>query len=251
VATERTYDYEYLRKLLREHPEWPHRQVAAAITEHERTKRGDPKYPAISVHAIASAKYRYRDIWEELGERIEALPHDPTRRSQPFNNLPKEYCYSYEIQALRTLTKIARGEPVSEKRRREAENLTKKLRRWGSVIDLSYNGEPYIRQARPDEVDGEGNLIEYAARFPGLTDYQWKALRTPEARAAASARWRALVEPGWRSATFVESVPSPTGISGGGYFSPNMTSTIVWMRAALSGGTGTSPTCTAPTRDAP
>jgi hypothetical protein len=190
MATERSYDYDYLRRLLREHPEWPHRQVAAAITEHERTTRHDPGYPAITVHAIASAKYRYRDIWDELGDHIEAMKHDPTRRSQPFNNLPKEYRDAYEIQALRTLTRISQGEPVTDKKRKEAENLTRKLRNTRSVIDLDYKGEPYVREARPDELDGEGNLIEYAARFPGLTDTQWKALGSPEARQAASSRWR-------------------------------------------------------------
>jgi hypothetical protein len=191
VATERTYDYDYLRKLLREHPDWPHRQIAAAITEHERQKRNDPSYPPITVHAIASAKYRYRDTWDELGDHIESLRHNPRIRSQPFNNLPKEHNYDYEIQVLHALTKMSRGEPVNERRRKEAENLTRKLRATSSVIDLNYKGEPYIRKARPDELDGEGNLIEYAARYPGLTDAQWKALGTPEARRAASSRWRA------------------------------------------------------------
>jgi hypothetical protein len=192
VAMARRYDYDYLRKLLREHPEWSHRQVALAVTEHERQVRKDPTYPAITAHAVSSAKYRYKDGWNEQGDRIgEGLKHDPLRRSQPFNNLPKEYYFAYEIQTLRTLTKIDRGDPVTDKRRREAENLTQRLRATGSVIDLTYKGERYIRKARPDELDGEGNLIEYAARFPGLDDRQWKALRTPGARAAASSRWRA------------------------------------------------------------
>ena len=190
MATERTHDYDYLRKLLREHPDWPHRQVAAAITEHGRKTRNDPNYPAITVHAVASVKYRYRDIWDELGDHIESLKHDPMRRSQPFNNLPKGHYYDYEIQVLRTITRLSRGEPVSDKRRKEAEGLTRKLRRTSSVIDLNWKGEPYIRKARPDEIDGEGNLIEYAARYPGLEEAQWRALGTPEARAAASSRWR-------------------------------------------------------------
>jgi hypothetical protein len=63
-----------------------------------------------------------------------------------------------------------------------------------NVIDLNWEGVPYIRKARPDELDGEGNLIELAAKYPGLGAGQWKALRTPAGRAAASARWRALAE---------------------------------------------------------
>jgi hypothetical protein len=187
VAMARMYDYDYLRKLLREHPEWPHRQVAAAITEHERAVRGDPKYPPITVHAVASAKYRYRDTWDELGDNIASLKHDPMRRSQPFNNLPKEYYYTVEIQALRTLSKMSRGGPVTDKRRREAENLVAKLVANREVIDVTPRGQPYRRRARPDEVDGEGNLIGHTARHHGLTDSEWKLLGSPEARAKMSA----------------------------------------------------------------
>jgi hypothetical protein len=196
VAMERTFDYEQLRKLIRDHPEWSHRQLAAAMTEYERKARRDPGHPAVSVHAVASTKYRYRDQWTEQGDNIQSSKKDPARRSQPFNHLPRDHYHGYEIQALRTQSKIDRGEPVTGKRRREAENLFRKLRSTGSVIDVTCQGEPYIRPARPDEIDGEGNLIEYAARFPGLDELQWKALRTPEARAAASSRWRALVRAG-------------------------------------------------------
>jgi hypothetical protein len=194
VAVERTFDYDYLRKLLREHPDWPHRQVAAAITEHERKIRNDPNYPAVTVHAVASTKYRYRDTWDELGDHVESLKHDPTRRSRPFNNLPKEHRDAYEIHALRTLTRLSRGEPVTDKKRKEAESLARRLRVRGEVIDLNWKGEPYIRPARPDEIDGEGNLIEYAAKYPGLGKGQWKALGSPEARVEASSRWRALAK---------------------------------------------------------
>jgi hypothetical protein len=172
-------------------PDWPHRQIAAAITEREREIRNDPTYPAITVHAIASAKYRYRDQWEALGDQVGNGKRDPTRRSQPFNNLPKGAFDAYEIQVLRTLSSIARGNPVSDKRRKEAENLTKHLRARREVIDLTFDGKIYRRKARPDEIDSEGNLIEYAAKYPGLTDGQWKALGTPQARAAASSRCRA------------------------------------------------------------
>jgi hypothetical protein len=190
MAMERTFDYEHLRNLIRAHPLWSHRQLAAALTEHEREVRKDPRYPAVTVHSVASVKYRYRDQWNSLGDTITSSKGDPMRRSQPFNHLPSEHYFSYEIQALRTLTKLSRGEPVTRKRQAEAENLAHKLRTTCSVVDLSYLGEPYTRPARPDELDGEGNLIELAARFPGLDEEQWRALRTPEARAAASSRWR-------------------------------------------------------------
>jgi hypothetical protein len=127
LAKERTFDYDYLRKLMRDHPEWRHRQLAAAVTEHEREGRKNPRYPAINAGAVASTAHRYRDIWTDQGDEIRVPRNNPMRKSQPFYHLPRDSYYSHPIQALRTLGTMARGEPVTEKRRREAENLVLKL----------------------------------------------------------------------------------------------------------------------------
>lgn len=191
MATERTYDYDFLRRVLREHPDWPTRQVARAVTDHEREVRKDDSFPEVSIGAIASAKYRWRDTWAQQGQPIPTAAKDPTKRSQPFKNVPKEFYYSYLIQNLRVISKLSHGEAVSVKKEAEARTLMRKLDKRKEVIDLTFRGEAITRPARPDELDSEGNLIGYSARFPGLTIEQWSALGSPEARAAASAQWRA------------------------------------------------------------
>lgn len=201
MPTERTFDYDYLRRTLREHPEWSYRQVARAVTENERVCRNDPSYPPVSVHAIASVKMRYRDTWAENGTVVTDSKMSPVKRTQPFSGLPMQYWHNYLIQNLRILVRLANGQTElgkdTAKKAREAELLAARLDRTKSVIDVDFRGEPYIREARPDERDQEGNLLPppdgYWARYPGLSGGQWAALKTPEARAAASAHWRGAV----------------------------------------------------------
>lgn len=190
MAQPRTFDYDYLRDLFRAHPEWSNRQYAEAVTEHEREVYNDPTRPRITPHAIASVKLRYQDQWRANGVDVNRTATDPTKRRLPFKHVPAEYQSSYLIQCLRNLSKLAEGENISERKAREAEGLARRLTSEKSVVDVSYKGQPYVRKARLDELDGEGNLISFAAKYPGLTDTQWEALQTPQARAAASAQWR-------------------------------------------------------------
>jgi hypothetical protein len=190
MATPPSFDYDYLRMLFREHPTWSHRQIADAVTQHEREVRHDPGYPHVTVHAIASVKYRYRDRWQSEGSAVPESKMSGTKRTQPFVNLPPSYWQHYYIYNLRILTRLASGETgISDKKAKEAERFAARLDMDKQVVDLDFRGEPYLRKARPDELDQEGNLIAYAAKFPGLSSSQWLALGTPEARAAASEQW--------------------------------------------------------------
>lgn len=190
MPQDRQFDYEYLRDLMREHPRWSLRQLAQAITRHERESRQDPTYPHVTVSAVASARYRYRDTWKDAGDKIPESKQSPANRTQPFANLPPEHWWDQRIQNLRVLTRMARGDPeVPTRNRRLAESMARKLRDGKQVIDVDHSGKPYIRNARADEVDGEGNIIAYTAKYPGLTNSQWKALETPEHRRAAADRW--------------------------------------------------------------
>jgi hypothetical protein len=137
--------------------------------------------------------HRYRDTWTEQGDSISVSKNSPTAKSQPFRNLPRESYYTYQIQALRTLGTMARGEPVAEKRRLEAERVVRRLTTDKAVIDVEPNGKVYVRPARPDELDAQGNLFGYTARYPGLTELEWKLALAGLRRAAAPLRWR----PGW------------------------------------------------------
>lgn len=192
MPTERTVDYDALRDLMRAHPDWGNRQLAAALTEHERKK--DPHHPPVNVALVASIKHRYRDTWSLDDMPIPDAKNTPNRRSQPFRNVPAEYRYDGKLQNLRRLSRLERGEAIAEKQRREALSMARKLEESKQVVDVDFRGRPYYRRARPDELDGEGNLTRYDAKYPGLTDAQWKALGTPEARAIASAQWRVSPE---------------------------------------------------------
>jgi len=190
MPTERQFDYDYLRNLMRDNPRWSLRQLASALTEHEREIRNDPDYPHITVSAVASARYRYRDTWSDSGDNIPAAKQSPANRTQPFANLPTEHWWDQRIQNLRILTRIARGDPhIPPRKQKLAESMARKLQEKRQVIDLSALGKPYIRDARADELDGEGNLIAYSAKYPGLSAAQWKALESPEHRRVAADRW--------------------------------------------------------------
>lgn len=190
MATERTFDYDYLRDLLRQHPDWPLNKLANHVTEHERQVQKDPHYGPILPPAIASAKSRYRDAWAAEGVSMPLLRRASTARNQPWTNIPKEYWNDVRIEYLRTLTRIARGETgISPAHQQGAESYARRLRDNREVIDLSVQGKPYTRAARPDELDQEGNLVTYHSRFPGLTSEQWTSLGTPENRAIASMRF--------------------------------------------------------------
>lgn len=190
MPQERQFDYDYLRDLMRDNPRWTLRQLAVAITQHEREVRSDPSYPHVTVSAVASVRYRYRDAWGESGDAIPESKHSPANRTQPFANLPPEHWWDQKVQNLRVLSRLARGESsIPDRKRRLAESMARKLRDSSQVVDLDGSGKPYIRDARPDELDGEGRIISYAARYPGLTNTQWRKLETPEHRRVAADRW--------------------------------------------------------------
>jgi hypothetical protein len=186
MATPPTFDYDYLRNLLREHPGWSTRQLAEAVTEHEREVRHDPGYGPIR----PSAKSRYRDTWGEEGVAIPLLKRASTSRTQPWANVPREHWNDQRLDMLRILTRIDRGDPdIPEVRRKSAMNFARKLEDAGQVVDLRPSGQPYVRQARADELDQEGHIFQYHSRFPGLTEAQWKGLGNAEMRAVAAMRF--------------------------------------------------------------
>jgi hypothetical protein len=195
MPTERTFDYEYLRGVKREHPSWTLRQLADAVTQHERLTRRDDTYPRVTTHAIRSVLHRYGDAWREQGDIIVQSAKSPTARSQPFANLPQEFSYDQMIQNLRVLNAIRDGDEarLDPGRVRMARNMEARLVEAREVIDLDPDSKPpfrpYVRPARLDEIDGEGNLITITARYPGLTDYQRKELGNPRMRAVMAAKW--------------------------------------------------------------
>lgn len=203
AEADRLFDYGLLQQDIREYPDSAWRERAARITELERKRRGDPSYPAIRPSTLASIWSRYRDIWTEEG----AVPVEQNRhrrggiRTQPWDNLPKQYWTDTYVRLIRWLTRIAIGDDrMPLVNRKTALNFARKLRDCRKVVDLQPSGRPYTRKARPDELDSTGQVIWFCARYPGLVQKTYDAL-SPESRRAASLYWLpAGREPGPRLA---------------------------------------------------
>lgn len=189
MSAPRTFDYDYLKQLIRDEPQASLRDLADKLTEHERQVRGDPGYPRISPTTVSAAWSRNRDAWAERGE----VPRTGNRvgggRTQPWDNVPPQYWTHTLLRRLRVMSRLATGEkglPVTSVR--PALKLAKQLRDDKEVIDLQPSGRPYTRPARPDELDSMGDLIAVTARYPGLTQQMWEQL-DPEGRRIASSHW--------------------------------------------------------------
>lgn len=203
TTADRLFEYEYLQQLIRENPEASWRELAARVTEHERERRGDPGYPMVKPSTLASVWSRYRDQWADEG----SVPVERDRyrrgggRTQPWDNLPKQYWTDTYVRRVRMITRIAGGEerlPLVDVK--TALNFARKLRDERKVVDLRPTGEPYERAARPDELDSTGAIIWITARYPGLARKTYEAL-DPQGRRAASLFWLpAGREPGPRVA---------------------------------------------------
>lgn len=181
----RLINYELLQRLMREHPDWSMGEYADALTEHMRQE--DPAARRIMPSSVAAAISRFRDTWEEEGHFVRQ--RKAGQRRLPWVNIPEAHWMDTPLRRLRVLDRLARGEKVGDpKALRWALMFERRLRERSQVVDLTPQGRPVIRPARADEIDGTGALLSLYARYPGLTDRQWKSM-TPEQRAAASARW--------------------------------------------------------------
>jgi hypothetical protein len=50
-----------------------------SVRQHERDVRKDARYGPITVHAIASVRYRSRDTWTEEGDKIPVSKNSPAK----------------------------------------------------------------------------------------------------------------------------------------------------------------------------
>jgi len=60
----RTFDYDVLNRLVRDHPEYSNIQYASIMTQYERDTRHDEHYPMILPNAIARAISQFRARWQ-------------------------------------------------------------------------------------------------------------------------------------------------------------------------------------------
>lgn len=189
MSATRSFDYDYLKRLVAEHPDWSHHEYARAVTDEARTRLRDPGLPPVLPNTVAAALSRYRDTW--LAQGVAVPPRKGGTHILPWANIPMAYAMNTPLRRLRMLHRIAMGERDLDPREvRLTHQFARKLRESRHVIDLSPRGEPYERPARPDELDGTGQLLDFYARYPGLTGKMWAEL-APDERRIASMRWMA------------------------------------------------------------
>jgi hypothetical protein len=154
MAPPRTFDYELLKRLLREHPDWSMYQYAKALSEDNWTR--DPRAPAVSHNAVATAISKNRWPWG-----YEGVPVNDRRVPVYDELIPREWKPAegkrmhVHLRKLRTLARLRRGQEAGTdpKGERQALQFEKKLKDTRQVVDMSSRGVPYLRGAEAWEDD--------------------------------------------------------------------------------------------------
>lgn len=151
MAPPRTFDYDVLNQLIREHPDWSNLELAQVMTDYERKVRHDPKYPDILENSVSKVVSRYRQRWRSEDKPVRERPYG---RIIPWPGIPGEYSMRTELRHLRVLARIEAGQAkrVPPRELRQARAFAARLRRTRQVVDITDDGEPYVRPARRDEL---------------------------------------------------------------------------------------------------
>jgi len=180
MAPPRMIDYERLKRLVREHPDWTYPRYAEDLTEAAREK--DPKAPRVLPDSLRRVVSQYRDQWQDEGV---AIPDRGTVFKDllpPTGSLSEKQRMSTPIRYLREISKHRRGEqpytPTEATMRRQALKWEARLRENREIVDFTENGVVVVRPARADELDEAGNLRELVAwAIPGGVPPQRHSLR--------------------------------------------------------------------------
>jgi hypothetical protein len=188
MSAQPTFDHDYALELDRKYPGQSRLWLAERVTEHEREIRGDPGYGPISSSAVGAMLTRKGRGPASRDKSTAARKHGV--RTQPLNHLPPPHDGAVEIRRLRTMYNVAADEPgIKESDKRPALKLARHLRDRKEVIDIEPGGKVVIRAARPDELDGTGEIIFFLARYPGVSDEMWKAAGNARVRRVAAMQW--------------------------------------------------------------
>lgn len=160
MPPDRTFDYDVLNQLIRDHPEASNRQYAEWMTNYERQVREDPSYPAILPNTIARAISMYRKRWADEGRPVKDRQFG---RLIPWPNIPQAYIMDTRLRHLKTLEKMNLGQPVTDRQERQARAFRRRLQQQRRVVDITDTGRPFDRPALPNELDADGNLLKLTA----------------------------------------------------------------------------------------
>jgi hypothetical protein len=170
MAPPRTFDYDSVKRMLREHPDWPYAKMADVLTEEVR--RDDPHAPRVLPDSIRRVVSQYRAQWEDEGVVIPSRGVVHAGLLPPTGMVAPSERMSTSLRYLREISKQRRGEaPVTDHERiirRQAIKWEARLRENREVVDVTENGLVEVRPARAHELDEDGRLIELAAwAIPG------------------------------------------------------------------------------------
>jgi hypothetical protein len=180
MAPPRTFDYDLLKRLIRDHPEWTYPRIADALTAEARTR--DPGAPRVLPYSVRRVVSQYRDTWRDEGVTVPVKGTVNTDLLPPTGSIAPSQRMSTPLRYLREISKQRRGEepytPTEATMRRQALRWEARLRGNREIVDFNDNGTVVVRPARADELDGKGELIELAAWvLPGGVPPQRHSLR--------------------------------------------------------------------------
>jgi hypothetical protein len=165
MAPPRTFDYDLLKKLVRERPELPYSDYADELTADAR--RTDPNARRVLPDSVRRVVSQYRAQWEEEGITIPARGVVHADLLPPLATLAPSQRMSTPLRYLRELSKERRGDaPASDYERTirgQAIRWEARLRENLEVVDVTELGIVEVRPARADEIGSDGRLIEIAA----------------------------------------------------------------------------------------
>lgn len=170
MAPPRTFDYDLLKRLVREHPESPYSKYADVLTADVRQL--DPHAPRVLPDSVRRVVSQYRAQWEDEGVQIPVRGVMHADLAPPLGMIAPNQRMATPLRYLREISKERKGEsPVTGHERiirRQAIRWAARQRDNREIVDVTEHGIVEVRPAGADELDEDGKLIELAAwALPG------------------------------------------------------------------------------------
>jgi len=170
MAPPRTFDYDLLKQLIRQHPEWGYAQYADVLTAEAR--KDDPRAPRVLPDSTRRVVSQYRDQWEEEGMKIPVRGVILDDLLPPLATVAPNQRMATELRYLREISKERCGEAaVTDNEavmRHRAIRWEARMRENREIADVTELGSVIVRPARADELNEDGSLREVAAwALPG------------------------------------------------------------------------------------
>lgn len=163
MAPTPTYNKDELFRLVEQHPDETHYEIARALTKWNYAHGRDV---TVNVHTVSQAIHRYRDEMTERGILVgnrnpeSALIKELKRNSGTRSFPADQSTANLVLRRLRQADRLARGLKMSDPREdAKARSWVAQRNALREVVDVSEDGVPYLRPAEPWELDAGGQLV--------------------------------------------------------------------------------------------